>query len=110
MRILPFRKVVIARMIRRRALWSGLLGPSTFWKGVAIVVFGRDTIKRVLGRNPEPLGTFSVGTNAFVNVLSVTPMTSKERKRAGITKQLIVRRAVADVAAARPDRTIRVKT
>ena len=67
-------------IIRRKAIWSGLLGPSTFWKVVAVGVFGQQTIKKVFGRNPEQLGTFSVGQNSFVNVISAKPMTSKERK------------------------------
>ncbi len=97
-------------IIRRKAIWSGLLGPSTFWKVVAAFVFGVSTIKKVFGKTPEDLGTFSVGKNSFVNVINAAPMSAKERKRAGITKQMIVDRAVEDVAAARPGKGIRVRT
>lgn len=108
MALLPYAlrpKVVI----RRKAIWSGLLGPSTFWKVVGVFVFGQGTVKRFFGKNPEDLGTFKAGKNSFVNVINAAPMTAKERKKAGLTKQLLIDRAVADVAAARPGKGIRVK-
>jgi hypothetical protein len=40
-------------IIRRNAMRKGLLGPSTFWKIVAVVVLGRGTLQRVFGRNPS---------------------------------------------------------
>lgn len=108
MALLPYTlrpKVVI----RRKAIWSGLLGPSTFWKGVAVFVFGQTTIKKFFGKTPEPLGTYKIGSDAYLNVINAKPMTAKERKRRGITKDVLIARAVADVAAARPDTGIRVK-
>lgn len=108
MALLPYalRPKVI---IRRKAIWSGLLGPSTFWKVIAVFVFGQTSVKKFFGKSPEKLGTFKVGSNSFVNVINAKPMTAKERKRAGITKQLVIDRAVADVAAARPTKGIRLK-
>jgi len=108
MALLPYalRPKVI---IRRKAIWSGLLGPSTFWKVVAAFVFGQGTLKKFFGKTPEKLGTYKVGSNSFVNVINAKPMTTKEKKRAGITKQVIVAQAVADVSAARPNKGIRLK-
>lgn len=107
MALLPYalRPKVI---IRRKAIWSGVLGPSTFWKGVAVVVFGQGTLKKIFGKNPESLGTFTAGENSFVNVINAAPMTAKEQRRAGVTRQTVVDRAVADVARARPGKGIRV--
>lgn len=107
MALLPYalRPKVI---IRRKAIWSGLLGPSTFWKVVAAFVFGQGTVKKIFGKNPESLGTFTAGKNSFVSVINAEPMPAKERKRRGITRQVLVDQAVADVAAARPGKGIRV--
>ncbi len=96
-------------IIRRKAIWGGVLGPSTFWKVVAVWVFGKGTLKKFFGKNPESLGTFTVGKNQFVNVINAAPTSAKERKRQGITKQVLIDRAVDDVKAARPGTGIRVK-
>lgn len=106
MALLPYalRPAVI---IRRRAIWKGLLGPSTFWKIVAAWVFGRSTIKKFFGKNPEPLGRFAVRRNSFVNVINAEPMSKKERKRRGVTKQMVVDQAVHDVAVAKPDKGVK---
>ena len=108
MALLPYalRPKVI---IRRKAIWSGLLGPSTFWKVVAAWVFGSSTIKKFFGKQPEKLGTFKAKPNSFVNVINAKPMKKKDRKRAGITKDVVVAQAVADVSDARPGKGIRVK-
>ncbi|MFN3254469.1 MAG: hypothetical protein ACE37B_02130 [Ilumatobacter sp.] len=108
MALLPYalRPAVI---IRRKAIWGGVLGQSTFWKVVAVWVFGKGIIKKAVGKNPESLGTMRVGTNSFVNVINAAPMSKKDRKRQGITKQALVDRAVADVAKARPGKGIRVR-
>jgi len=87
-------------IIRRQALWSGLLGPSRFWKVIAAFVFGQGTIKKIFGKNPEVLGTQKIGMNSFANVINAKPMTKKERKAAGITKADLKAQASADVAAA----------
>ncbi|MEL6891270.1 MAG: hypothetical protein AAFP84_06730 [Actinomycetota bacterium] len=108
MALLPYalRPKVI---IRRKAIWSGLLGPSTFWKVVAAFVFGQGTLKKFFGKNPESLGTFKAGKNSFVNVINAEPTSAKQRKRSGVTKQMLIDRAVADVSVARPGKGIRVK-
>lgn len=115
MALLPYslRPAVI---IRRNAIRKGLLGPSLLWKVVAAGVFGRSTLKKVFGKNDEPLGTWKVGGNNFVNVLNAKPPSRKERKRqkrAGLTpklmKKLIIDQAVADARANNPNAKIVVK-
>jgi len=96
-------------LIRRKAIRSGVLGPSSFWKFIAVFVFGQSTVKKFFGKTPEILGTFKLSNNSFVNVINAKPMTAKEKKRAGITKQVIVVQAVADVSAARPGKRIDIK-
>ncbi len=86
-------------IIRRKAIWSGLLGPSRMWKVVGIVVFGQGSIKKFFGKTPETISTQKIGANSFVNVINAKPMTKKQQKAAGITKADIKAQASADVAA-----------
>ncbi|MFK8023654.1 MAG: hypothetical protein AB8G26_06795 [Ilumatobacter sp.] len=112
MAVLPYalRPAVI---IRRKAIRQGLLGPSLFWKVIAGWVFGKSTIKKFFGKNPESLGTWTAGPNSFVNVINATPPTKKERKRSTITSKAasaaIVAAAVRDVQKKHPDARVVVK-
>jgi hypothetical protein len=86
-------------IIRRKAIWSGILGPSRFWKVIGVFVFGKGTIQKVFGKNPEVLSTQKVGFNSFVNVINAKPMTKAQRRSAGITKETLKAQASSDVAA-----------
>jgi len=87
-------------VIRRKAIWSGLLGPSRLWKVVGVFVFGQGTIRKFFGKSPEKITTQKVGLDSFVNVINAKPMTKKQRKRTGITKADLKAQASSDVAAA----------
>ncbi len=89
-------------VIRRNAMRRGLLGPSTFWKVVAVFVFGRSTLKRLFGRNVEQLGTRTVGVGTVLTVAATAPLTRKQAKRAGISKASLAAAARADLEAASP--------
>ena len=112
MALLPYalRPAVI---IKRKALRQGILGPSLFWKVVAGWVYGKSTIKKFVGKNDEPLGTWKVGSNDFVSVINAKPRSKKERKRSGLTdkalKAAIIAQAKSDVSAKSPDAKIVVK-
>ena len=108
MALLPYalRPAVI---VRRKALRQGILGPSLVWKVVAAVVFGRSSLKKFFGKQPESLGTWKVGSNRVVSVINAAPMSKKDRKRRGITRERIVAQAVSDTAAARPGARVVVK-
>lgn len=86
-------------IIRRKAIWSGFLGPSRFWKIIGAFVFGQGTIKKVFGKNEESLGTQKIGANSFVNVINAKPMSKKQLKAAGFTKADLTAQASEDVAA-----------
>ncbi len=87
-------------IIRRKAIWLGLLGPSRMWKAIAVIVFGQSTIKKFFGKSPEKISTQRIGFNTFVNVINAKPMTKQQQKAAGITKADIRAQASSDVAAA----------
>jgi len=86
-------------IIRRKAIWSGLLGPSRFWKVIGVFVFGKGSVRKFFGKTPEKIATQKIGLNSFVNVINAKPMTKKQIKAAGITKAGLKAQASADVAA-----------
>ncbi len=94
----PMRPAVV---IRRRAIWRGVLGSSIFWKIVAGWVFGRSTLKKLFGRQPEHLGKERVKTGEFLTIRVHTPLSRREQRRTGITKAALRAQAEADVRAAR---------
>ena len=101
-------------IIRRKAIKQGLLGPSLFWKVMAGWVFGKKTVKKFLGKQPDKLGSWTVGSNQFVNVINAKPRSKKQAARSGTPKRglrdLLVAQAVADVRAKHPDAKIVVKS
>jgi hypothetical protein len=86
-------------IIRRKAMRQGLLGRSLFWKVVAGVVFGRSTLKKVFGRNAEPLGKRTISAGHTISVAASAPLSRRQAKRAGVTKDAIAARARADLEA-----------
>jgi hypothetical protein len=100
MALLPYalRPSVI---IRRKAIWQGLLGPSRLWKIVAVYVFGKGTLKKFFGKSVQVSSTEKVGKGSFANVITVAPMSKKQRLATGITKKVLEAQAKTDVADAR---------
>ena len=87
-------------VIRRKAMRQGVLGRSAFWKVVAVFVFGRATLKRTFGRNPEPLGKRTIGTSHMISVAVTPALTRKMAKRAGVDKASLEAQAWSELDAA----------
>lgn len=87
-------------IIRRNAIRKGLLGPSTLWKVIALVVLGRGTLKQLFGRTPERLGVRSIRAGHVITVAATAPLTRKQAKRAGISKASLAASARAELEAA----------
>jgi len=87
-------------VIRRNAMRKGVLGPSTLWKVVAAVVFGRSTIEKMFGRQSESLGRRTIGVGTVMTVAVVAPLSRRQAKRSGITKDSIAADARAELGAA----------
>ena len=87
-------------IIRRNALRKGVLGPSVLWKVAAVVVFGRGTLKKVLGRNPEVLGRRRIGVGHVLTVAAYAPLSRREAKRSGISKESLAADVRAELEAA----------
>jgi hypothetical protein len=71
-----------AVVIRRKALHSGVFGPSRFWKFVAVLVFGRNILKKVFGRNPELIGKATLkGPGHLMQIETIAPDSRRARRR-----------------------------
>jgi hypothetical protein len=68
-------------LIRRKAVSAGFMGPSRFWKLVGVVVFGRSTIKKFLGKQPEVIDRSSLGSGRYMQIVTAKPLTRRERRK-----------------------------
>jgi hypothetical protein len=93
-----------AVVVRRRAVRQGFLGGSTFWKIVGALVFGRSTLKKIFGKNPEVIDVSALPAGRVMQVSASTPLTRRRRRklaRAGVTPlTLKEQRALAELWAA----------
>ena len=80
MALLPYR-LRPAVMIRRKAMYSGFLGRSSFWKIVGVAVFGRRTLKKFFGKNVEVLEVSKLGVGRYMQVTTSKPMSRRSRKK-----------------------------
>ncbi len=70
-------------IVRSKALRQGLFGPSTFWKVVAAVVFGRRTLKKIFGRNEEVLEKAVLkGGGRLMQIETIKAPSRRQRRRA----------------------------
>ncbi len=99
MALLP-RALRPAAIIRRKAIWSGLLGNSQFWRTVALGMVGRSMLRKMFGKEPDTVSVETVGPNNFVAVMGLKPLTRKQARQQGVSKVELAARASADVAAA----------
>ena len=84
-------------VIQRKAISDGLLGPSMFWKVVAVAVFLRGPVEGTFGRKSERLARYRVGPGHTVKVTTTRPATRKERKEQGLTRAKAYDEAWAEI-------------
>jgi hypothetical protein len=87
-------------VIRRKAVRQGVLGPSLVWKVVAVLVFGRRTMKSIFGRNPEALDKVTLRTGTHVRVSNIAPTRGLSRRQRRRELARLEAEAHADIAAA----------
>ncbi len=71
-----------AVLIRRKALYQGVFGPSRLWKVIAAIVFGKTTLKKIFGKNEQLLGTERLTGGQAIRIESIKPMTRRDRRQA----------------------------
>jgi hypothetical protein len=70
-------------IIRSKALRRGIFGPSTLWKVIAAIVFGRSTLKKIFGRNEEVLEIAKLqGGGRVMQIETFKAPTRRQRRRA----------------------------
>ncbi|MDJ0769469.1 MAG: hypothetical protein QNJ12_11775 [Ilumatobacter sp.] len=68
-------------LIRRKAIYAGLLGGSGFWRVVAVFVFGQGTIKKFFGKNPEVIDAASMGSGRYMQLTTTKPLSRRAKKK-----------------------------
>jgi hypothetical protein len=74
-------------LIRRKAMYAGFMGPSRFWKIVGVVVYGKSTIKKFFGKQPEVIDTTKLGKGRYMQLSTSQPVNrrrSKQLRKAGM--------------------------
>lgn len=71
-----------ALLIRNNALRQGVLGPSRAWRAVAVLVFGRQFLKRTFGRRPEIVSVERLLPGQTVSVTAIRPVTRRQQRAA----------------------------
>jgi hypothetical protein len=79
------RVLSLSRLIRARAIQRGILGSSAFWRAVAVAWFGGRFLKKVLGKNPDYLGTEKLTAGQLVQIEAITP--HGRRPRHGVRRR-----------------------
>jgi hypothetical protein len=69
-------------IVRGKALRQGVFGPSKLWKAVAVVVFGRSTMKKMFGRNEELLDKAVLkGGGRLMQIETIKQPTRRQRRK-----------------------------
>lgn len=68
-------------IIRRKAIYSGVLGQSTMWKLVAGVMIGRGAIKKIFGKTTEVIDVSKMGPERFMTLTTAKPITRRRARR-----------------------------
>jgi hypothetical protein len=87
-------------ILRRKALRSGLFGPSRIWRLVAFVIIFENGLKKFFGRQPDRLGARRIGAGHVLTVAAYAPLTRRQAKRAGVSKSSLAADAHAELEAA----------
>ena len=93
--------LTMRRNVKRNAVRRGIIGRNTFWRIVALGVYGGPTLKRYFGKNDEHIATERVTTGQFLKVSVIAPMTRQQRRRDRRALTRVRAQAIADVEAAR---------
>ena len=69
-------------LLRRNALYKGLLGGRRGWMVVGVVVWGPRLLKRFAGRQEEVLTTEKLVAGQAIQIQAVRPPTRQQRRAA----------------------------
>ncbi len=78
-----------ARIIRRKAVWSGLMGTSRMWKTVGIFLIGRDLIRKLSRSGAEVIDVSQFGAGRNMEIVTSEPLSRKAIKRLRKSGELV---------------------
>jgi hypothetical protein len=70
-----------ALYLRTSAVRRGVLGNDRFWRFVAAVIFGRQLLRKVLGREPQLLSVERLDPGQSVHIAAIPPPASRRGRR-----------------------------
>jgi hypothetical protein len=88
-------------IIRRNAMYKGLLGGHKGWLAVGGVVWSKSFLKKTFGKNEEILTTEKLTKGQFLRIDAVKPPSRRQRRKATKAARRERRAAKAARAAAR---------
>lgn len=68
-------------LVRRKAMYAGFLGGSTLWKVVGVVVFGKSTLRKLVGKSPEAIDLATLKSGRTMQVTTAKPLTRRRRRK-----------------------------
>jgi hypothetical protein len=87
-------------IVRANAFRRGLLGGNRKWQAVGLVVLLTQDARSVFVKQPEFVAEERMRPGQILSVTTSKPLSRKEQKRTGITRKVLERQALAEVAAA----------
>lgn len=68
-----------AVLLRRNAMYKGVLGGSRLWLAIGAVLWSKSFLKKTFGKQEEILSTEKLTKGQFVRIDSLRPLSRKER-------------------------------
>jgi len=87
------------KVMRNQAIVRALSG-NRKWQALGMLAFLTQDVRGAFTRQPEVISEERLRPGQHVSVSATKPLSRKEQKRTGITRKVLERQALADVAAA----------
>lgn len=69
-------------LLRRNAMYKGVLGGSKGWLAIGGVLWGKSFLKKTFGKNEEILTTEKLTKGQFLRIDAVKPPSRRQRRKA----------------------------
>ncbi|MEZ5221217.1 MAG: hypothetical protein R2743_06960 [Ilumatobacteraceae bacterium] len=90
-------------LLRRNAMYKGVLGGSKGWLAIGGVLWGKSFLKKTFGKNEEILGTEKLTKGQYLRLDAVKPPTRRQKRKAKRQAKTDAERAKADAKRAEAD-------
>ncbi|MCB1001083.1 MAG: hypothetical protein KDB40_17440 [Acidimicrobiales bacterium] len=93
-------------LLRRNAMYKGVLGGSKGWLAIGGVLWGKSFLKKTFGKNEEILGTEKLTKGQYLRLDAVKPPTRRQQRKAKRQAKADAERAKAAAKRAAADAAI----